>query len=116
MIHLKNVNPTKLVDELVAHGIIPVLVKHDRKEGEHIAENTWITFADDADMDLVQQVIDAHDPSPLPRPETPEQRIAALEDENAFLALELATAQARLDQTEQEQAALLLELVSREVI
>jgi hypothetical protein len=51
-----------------------------------------------------------------PKPESPEQRISALEEENAFLALELATAQARLDQTEQEQAALLLELVSREVI
>ena len=51
-----------------------------------------------------------------PQPETPEQRIAALEDENAFLALELATAQARLDQTEQEQAELLLLLVSEGVI
>lgn len=48
--------------------------------------------------------------------ETSEQRIFALEEENALLALELATAQSRLDQTEQEQAALLLELVSREVI
>jgi hypothetical protein len=52
----------------------------------------------------------------VPQPETPEQRISTLEDENAFLALELATAQSRLDQTEQEQAELLLLLVSQGVI
>lgn len=46
----------------------------------------------------------------------PMDPITALEEENALLALELAQTQLRLDQAEQEQAALLLELVSREVI
>lgn len=49
-------------------------------------------------------------------PETPQEKIANLEAENALLALELAQTQMRLDQAEQEQAALLLELVSKEVL
>lgn len=55
-------------------------------------------------------------PEPEPRPPTPQERIEALEDENAFLAIELASTQARLDQAEQEQADLLLMLVSQGVI
>src|SRR5690606_21258918 len=42
--------------------------------------------------------------------------IETIKDENAFLALELASTQARLDQAEQEQADLLLTLVSKGVI
>jgi len=56
-------------------------------------------------------------------PETPPvyhkpltEQVAELQDENAFLTLELATTQARLDQTEQEQADLLLMLVAQGVI
>jgi hypothetical protein len=49
-------------------------------------------------------------------PETPSQKIANLETENALLALELATTQLRLEQAEQEQAALLLELVDKGVL
>jgi len=50
------------------------------------------------------------------RKKTDAERIAELQDENAFLALELVTTQARLDQAEQEQAELLLLLVSQGVI
>ena len=109
-------NPTKLHNELIQHSIIPLLVKTDLEPGQTIAANTWIDLEENTDMEAVQQIIDNHDPTPPPEPETPEQRIAALEDENAFLALELATAQSRLDQTEQEQAELLLFLVSQGVI
>jgi len=49
-------------------------------------------------------------------PETPAQRVANLKSENALLALELAQTQLRLEQTEREQAAFLLELVSQGVI
>jgi len=63
---VRNVNPTKLHDELIAHGIVPISVKHDRRKGDFIAENTWITFADGTDMTVVQQVIDAHNPTPYP--------------------------------------------------
>lgn len=42
--------------------------------------------------------------------------LSLLEEENALLALELVQTQLRLEQSEREQAALLLELVSRGVI
>jgi len=50
------------------------------------------------------------------QPPSPKSQVEVLEEENALLALELAQTQLRLDQAEQEQAALLIELVSREVI
>lgn len=43
-------------------------------------------------------------PVPYPPEESVEGGITQLEAENAFLALELATTQGRLDKTEQEQA------------
>jgi len=46
----------------------------------------------------------------------PKSRTELLEEENALLALELAQNELRLEQAEQEQAALLLELVSKGVI
>jgi hypothetical protein len=49
-------------------------------------------------------------------PESPSQKINNLENENALLALELAQTQLRLDQAEQERAALLLTLVQEGVI
>jgi len=50
------------------------------------------------------------------RPPAPKSRMELLEEENALLALELAQTQAKLDQAEQEQAALLLELVDKGVL
>ena len=50
------------------------------------------------------------------RPPAPKSRIELLEEENALIALELAQTQARLEQAEQEQAALLLMLVQEGVI
>jgi len=50
------------------------------------------------------------------RPPVPKSRTELLEEENALLALELAQTQLRLDQAEQEQAALLLELVNKGVL
>ncbi|MFC4305701.1 hypothetical protein [Cohnella boryungensis] len=49
-------------------------------------------------------------------PQEPESQITQLENENALLALEIADMQIRLDQTEAEQARLLLALVEAEVI
>lgn len=63
---IKNVNPSKLQDDLINAGIMPISVINDRKEGQIVAENTWITFTEDTDMDLAQQIIDTHDPMPLP--------------------------------------------------
>jgi len=54
--------------------------------------------------------------APLPEPEPQPDRIEQLEAENALIALELAETQMRLDHSEQEQAHLLFELVSKGVI
>lgn len=108
----KDVNHSKLMDELLSSGLITPL----RPDGTSSLQDNELYISDETRLSEINEVIDKHDPSPLPKPETPEQRITALEDENAFLALELATAQSRLDQTEQEQAELLLLLVSEGVI
>ncbi len=62
---INNINPNKLHDELIENDIDVVFLEHDRREGEYVAENTRITFAKDTDMELVQKVIDEHDPTPL---------------------------------------------------
>lgn len=64
-IHYSNVNTIKLHGELISRGIQPILVENDAKEQE-IANNTYITFADDTDMQLVQSVLDAHNPITIP--------------------------------------------------
>jgi hypothetical protein len=64
VVNVRNVNPNKLHDELIQSGFRPLYVKNDLQEG-FIAENTWITFADDTDMSAVQSIIDAHDPTPI---------------------------------------------------
>lgn len=83
--HLKNINPTKLSDELIASGVSPILIENDRTSDNYIAENTWITFDDKVDLSLVQPIIDAHDPTPLPQLPTEHHRIAMLEDTVNFL-------------------------------
>jgi hypothetical protein len=57
--HYTGVNTNKLHDELIKAGVIPILV-------ESKDNDTWITFADGTDMTVVQTVITAHDPTPLP--------------------------------------------------
>lgn len=63
---VNNVNPNKLHEELIANGIVPLLVTHNKISGEIIAESTEIIFADNVDMTIVQAVIYAHNPEPLP--------------------------------------------------
>ena len=79
MKNFKNVNPTKLADELIEKNINISLIQNDLKENEYVANNIWITFADGTDMDLVQQIIDNHDPTPLSQPPTDKERLQALE-------------------------------------
>ena len=57
---LKKVNVNKLHDEFVANGIYPnpVLIS-ENGDGD-------FTFGNDIDVTLVQSIIDAHDPTPLP--------------------------------------------------
>lgn len=57
------VNTNKLHDELISNGVIPLLV-------ESIDDITYITFEQNTNMESVQQIIDAHDPTPLPPRQT----------------------------------------------
>ena len=53
-------NVNKLHDEFMSVGIMPYPVfKLENGDGN-------FTFPNDTDMELVQQIIDAHDPTPLP--------------------------------------------------
>lgn len=61
---------SKLHDELLAAGVVPELVEGD-------GETCWITVADDADAELVRQVVDAHDPTPPAPPPDPDEELAA---------------------------------------
>jgi len=87
-----------LSSEVTAPHMIPLSPEDDVQPGDIWDGETWTR------------------PDPPPPPEPAPDRISLLEDENALLALELAQTQVRLDQAEQEQAELLLELVSRGVI
>ena len=87
-----------LSGEVIADHMIPLEIEDDVKPGDIWDGETWTR------------------PDPPPAPEPGPSRIDMLEEENAFLALELAQTQARLDQTEQEQAELLLLLVGNGVI
>jgi hypothetical protein len=79
-IELQNVNTNKLHDELIASGITPLLV-------ESLGGTTWISFDEDLDMALVQTIIDAHDPTPLPQPPTPEERTTLLQNAVDFILM-----------------------------
>ena len=64
---IKNVNISKLHDEFIKSGINPhpVFIL-ENGDGE-------FNFSEDADMGLVQQIIDAHDPTPIPQEPTTEE-------------------------------------------
>lgn len=72
---IQNINPNKLHDELVTNGIHPLNVSHDKITGEFIAQNTWITFEEATNMEQVQQILNAHDPTPIPKPLTEIEKI-----------------------------------------
>lgn len=67
-----NVNTNKLHDELINAGIVPLLVESNDT-------TTWVTYAENTDMSIVQAVLDAHDPTPIPPQPTEQERIDALE-------------------------------------
>ncbi|WP_445477973.1 hypothetical protein ACULLL_16565 [Lysinibacillus irui] len=72
IVHAVNVNPNKLLDELISHEI-KATITSDLKGNEYIAKNVTIRFDNSEDIDLVQQIIGEHDPIPLPT--TPEQSV-----------------------------------------
>lgn len=70
---IKNCNVNKLHDEFIQAGIqpFPVFVL-ENGDGD-------FTFPEGTDIEIVQQIIDRHDPTPLPPKPTPEERLEALE-------------------------------------
>ena len=59
---IQNVNVNKLHDEFINVGIKPYPVfELENGDGD-------FTFLEDTDMELVQQIIDVHDRTPLPPP------------------------------------------------
>ena len=75
---VNNVVPNKLHQELADAGI-ECNVFHNLEDGRYIVGECEIKFAESADMVLAQQIIDAHDSTPLPRPKTDKERISDLE-------------------------------------
>ena len=74
----------KLHQELIDAGIDDNKMLVRSLEGDSEI-GAIIKFADGVDMQLVQQIIDAHDPAPIPSTPTEIERIAQLEQENALL-------------------------------
>ena len=62
-----NVDANKLHMELIDRGIIPLTVKST-------GDRTIIVFEHDTDMELAEQIVSAHDPTPMP-PQLTEKEI-----------------------------------------
>lgn len=75
---IKNINPIKLLNEFSDRGVTWVNSSNNLKYSDNgtplsnVADMT-ITFTHGTNMDLVQSVIDAHDPTPVPRAPTKEE-------------------------------------------
>lgn len=70
MIDLKvsDVNYSKLHAELIAANISVLELSNDADDSSYIAPNAWIKLSSETDMHIVQSILDAHDPTPLPQP------------------------------------------------
>ncbi|MBB6214949.1 hypothetical protein HNQ80_001034 [Anaerosolibacter carboniphilus] len=60
----KEVNSSKLMDELLAQGLINPLCE----DGTSTIRDNSVFIDDEENIEAVQQIIDAHDPTPLPQP------------------------------------------------
>ena len=85
-----NVHRNKFHQELVNAGIevISAIAIDDSPLGIDII------FGEDVDMNHVQKIIDAHDPTPLPQPKS---EVEKLKEENRTLKGEIATLQGAVD-------------------
>lgn len=77
---INGVNVGVLHTELNNYGIYPYPVFNYGDYGD-------FTFADDTNMDLVQQIIDAHDPTPIPPAPTQDDFLLDLELRMTMLEL-----------------------------
>lgn len=77
------VNTNKLHDELIAAGIVPLLVQS--RDG-----TTWIMFDDGADEAAIAAVVAAHDPTPVPEVDPDAELVAAITAATTLAALKAA--------------------------
>jgi len=74
---IQNINVSKLTDEFNRGGIKILHVLYVYNDDDTQAD---FIFAGGTDMDLVQQIINAHDPTPIPPKPTDKERIEQLEN------------------------------------
>lgn len=79
----QNVNHQKLSAELAAANIEMILIENDTKN------NTWITYSENANMETVQQIVTAHDPTPLPLPISQQDLVNQLGSQVAQLKIQI---------------------------
>lgn len=65
IVKVQNVVPSKLHQELIDSGI-ECSVSHNLEDGRYFIGECEIKLAEGTDMELVQQIIDAHIPTVLP--------------------------------------------------
>ena len=85
----KNKNPMKLHNELIAASLAPLRVENDLERGKTTAVNVWLTYPDDANMQVIQAIIDAHDPTPLPPQPTQDDYLLDLDYRLSMIELGL---------------------------
>jgi len=71
----KEINPAKLLDELLIVGLIQAVTE----DGTSPIQGNTLYLPDTANTQAIQAVIDAHEPIPNPTPPTAEERLEALE-------------------------------------
>lgn len=76
---VQNVNYKKIHLELISAGLKVLNLSNDAPSNSDIAQIATITFAVGTNMQLVQSIIDAHDPTPLPAPIPYKERLEELE-------------------------------------
>jgi hypothetical protein len=105
------IEPTKDVDGETIPAVMGKRPIYEERETNPLPDGAEIV-----EMDVIYDEDHGWRVSGTPIPETPAQKTERLDQENALLALELVETQITLEQTQSEQAALLLTLVEAEVI
>lgn len=100
----KNVNPTKFVDELVEKNVEIIDAFYNEEDN-----TTSITFAENTDLVLVNNLYLNHNPILVPKP-TLEEKIKQLEKENADLLKDSALKDIRIETIENDMADLMKEI------
>lgn len=83
---VNNIVPNKLHQELADAGV-NCSISHNLEDGRYFVGGCEIKFADNTDMVLVQQIIDSHNPTPLPKLPTTEERLQQAEDTILYLLM-----------------------------